>query len=194
MTSRCLESCSTSRAATSRYTICCRIFQRHRDTEIIKDGSTTNAPPVSSLETYAGTEDMFIVRAWCIFSVSVWRNPPSGECPPWLQRMVIGLGMGASVADAQLDLCQYSNGSSTQLSTFVTHAASVQMLGVGITRPADAAGGWCSGSHRLERNGHGRQEREIVDGLPDRSECEATPQSDEQLFSQQVWNRSAPGS
>jgi hypothetical protein len=41
-----------------------------------------------------------------------------------LQRMVIGLGVGASVVDTQVGLYQYSNGSSTQLLTFTTHADS----------------------------------------------------------------------
>jgi hypothetical protein len=53
-----------------------------------------------------------------------------------LQRMVIGLGAGASVVDTQVGLYQYSNGSSTQLLTFTTHADSGKMPGVGITGPA----------------------------------------------------------
>jgi hypothetical protein len=58
-----------------------------------------------------------------------------------LQRMVIGLGFGASVVDTQVGLYQYSNGSSTQLITFSTHADSGRMPGAGITGPAGAAAG-----------------------------------------------------
>jgi hypothetical protein len=57
------------------------------------------------------------------------------------QRMVIGLGMGASVIDTRVGLYQYSNGNSTQLLTFTTHADSGEVPGVGITGPAGAAGG-----------------------------------------------------
>ncbi len=58
-----------------------------------------------------------------------------------LQRMVIGLGVGASVVDTQVGVYQYSNGNSTQLLTFTTHADSGKMPGVGITGPAGAAAG-----------------------------------------------------
>jgi hypothetical protein len=58
-----------------------------------------------------------------------------------LQRMVIGLGVGASVVDTQVGLYQYSNGNSTQLITFSTHADSGRMPGAGITGPAGAAAG-----------------------------------------------------
>jgi len=57
------------------------------------------------------------------------------------QRMVIGLGVGASVVDTAVRLYQYSNGNSAELMTFTTHADSGKMPGVGITGPAAAAGG-----------------------------------------------------
>jgi hypothetical protein len=53
-----------------------------------------------------------------------------------LRRMVIGLGVGASVVDTQVGLYQYANGASTQLLTFTTHADSGKMPGAGITGPA----------------------------------------------------------
>lgn len=58
-----------------------------------------------------------------------------------LQRMVIGLGVGASVVDTWVGLYQYSNGNSRQLLTFTTHADSGAMPGVGIIGPAGAAAG-----------------------------------------------------
>ena len=58
-----------------------------------------------------------------------------------LQRMVIGLGVGASIVDTQVGLYQYSDGNSTQLITFSTHADSGRMPGAGITGPAGAAAG-----------------------------------------------------
>jgi len=41
-----------------------------------------------------------------------------------LQRMAIGLGVGASVVDTQVGVYQYSNGASSELVTFNTHADS----------------------------------------------------------------------
>jgi Domain of unknown function (DUF4410) len=56
-----------------------------------------------------------------------------------LRRMVIGLGADASVVDTQVGLYQYSNGNSTQLLSFTTHADSGKMPGVAIAGPAGAA-------------------------------------------------------
>lgn len=52
-----------------------------------------------------------------------------------LQRIVMGLGVGASVVDTQVGLYQYSNGNSSQLLTFTTRADTGEMPGVVITGP-----------------------------------------------------------
>jgi hypothetical protein len=56
-----------------------------------------------------------------------------------VQRMVIGLGVEASVVDTQVTLYTDSNGNSVRLMTFTTYADSAMMPGVGITGPAGAA-------------------------------------------------------
>lgn len=69
-----------------------------------------------------------------------------------LRRMVIGLGAGASSLDTAVGLYQYSNGSSTQLLTFTTHADSGKMPGAGITGPAGAAAGGAAAAASLGVN------------------------------------------
>jgi hypothetical protein len=58
-----------------------------------------------------------------------------------VQRMVIGLGVEASVVDTQVTLYTHSNGNSVPLMTFTSHADSAMVPGVGITGPAGAAAG-----------------------------------------------------
>jgi hypothetical protein len=69
-----------------------------------------------------------------------------------LQRMVIGLGVGASVIDTQVGLYQYSNGNFMQLLTFTTHADSGEVPGVGITGPAGAAAGGTAAAASIGAN------------------------------------------
>jgi len=69
-----------------------------------------------------------------------------------LQRTVIGLGMGQSVVDTQVAMFQASNGNSTQLTTFTTHADSGNMPGAGIIAPAAAAAGGAAAAALLTAN------------------------------------------
>jgi hypothetical protein len=110
-----------------------------------------------------------------------------------LQRMVIGLGVGASVIDTQVGLYQYSNGNSRQLLTFTTHADSGETPGVGITGPAGAAaGGAAAASIDVASSG--------VENFTS-STAYLTGQSAKQIVSQannylsrQGWNPTAPSS
>ncbi|MDO8431635.1 MAG: DUF4410 domain-containing protein [Candidatus Binatus sp.] len=58
-----------------------------------------------------------------------------------LRRMVIGLGVGASVLDTTVQLHQHNGGGTRQILEFTTHADSGKMPGAGITGPAGAAAG-----------------------------------------------------
>jgi Domain of unknown function (DUF4410) len=107
-----------------------------------------------------------------------------------LQRTVIGLGMGASVVDTQVGFYQYSDGNSTQLLTFTTHADSGKMPGAGITGPAGAAAGGAAAAASLGVNLAAGGVKSITS-----STSYLTQQSAKQIvdqannyFSQQGWN------
>ncbi len=111
-----------------------------------------------------------------------------------LQRMVIGLGAGASVVDTQVGLYQYSNGSSTQLLTFTTHADSGMMPGVGITGPAGAAAGGASAAASIGVGVASTGVKNITSStayLTDQSAKQVVSQSNN-YFSQQGWNPTTP--
>jgi len=113
-----------------------------------------------------------------------------------LQRMVIGLGVGASVVDTQVGLYQYSNGSSTQLLTFTTHADSGKMPGVGITGPAGAAAGGATAAASIGVSVASTGVKNITSStayLTDQSAKQIVSQTNN-YFSQQGWNPSAPSS
>ncbi|HVN63464.1 MAG TPA: DUF4410 domain-containing protein [Candidatus Binataceae bacterium] len=57
------------------------------------------------------------------------------------RRMIIGLGVGAAVIDANVQVYQRTEESSQQIMQFATHADSGEMPGAGITGPAGAAAG-----------------------------------------------------
>jgi hypothetical protein len=70
-----------------------------------------------------------------------------------LRRMVIGLGVGASVLDTDVYLYQPTGqGGQTQLLAFNTHADSGKMPGAGITGPAGAAAGGAAAAATLGAN------------------------------------------
>ena len=69
-----------------------------------------------------------------------------------LRRMVIGLGMGQSTLDTQVQLYQMVNGSTQQLTNFSTHADSGQMPGAAFTAPAGAAVGGAAAAASLGAN------------------------------------------
>jgi len=69
-----------------------------------------------------------------------------------LRRMVIGLGVGASTLDTQVQLYQMVNGSAQQLTNFATHADSGQMPGAALTAPAGAAVGGAAAAASLGAN------------------------------------------
>jgi hypothetical protein len=69
-----------------------------------------------------------------------------------LRRMVIGLGMGQSTLDTQVQLYQLVNGSTQQLTNFATHADSGQMPGAAFTAPAGAAVGGAAAAASLGAN------------------------------------------
>ncbi|MGO9056805.1 MAG: DUF4410 domain-containing protein [Candidatus Binataceae bacterium] len=113
-----------------------------------------------------------------------------------LQRMVIGLGVGASVVDTQVGLYQYSNGASTELLTFTTHADSGKMPGVGITGPAGAAAGGAAAAASIGVNVAATGVKNVTSStayLTDQSAKQVVSQTNN-YFSQQGWNPSAPGS
>jgi hypothetical protein len=113
-----------------------------------------------------------------------------------LQRMVIGLGVGASVIDTQVGLYQYSNGNSRQLLTFTTHADSGETPGVGITGPAGAAAGGAAAAASIGVNVASSGVENFTS-----STAYLTGQSAKQIVSQannylsrQGWNPTAPSS
>src|SRR5271154_594997 len=112
-----------------------------------------------------------------------------------LQRMVIGLGVGASVVDTQVVLYQYANGNSTQLLTFTTHADSGMMPGVGITGPAGAAAGGATAAASIGVSVASTGVKNITSStayLTDQSAKQIVSQSNN-YFSQQGWNPTTPG-
>jgi Domain of unknown function (DUF4410) len=113
-----------------------------------------------------------------------------------LRRMVIGLGVGASVVDTQVGLYQYSNGNSTQLLTFTTHADSGMMPGVGITGPAGAAAGGAAAAASIGVNVASTGVKNITSStayLTDQSAKQVVSQANN-YFSQQGWNATSPSS
>ncbi|MGA2411277.1 MAG: DUF4410 domain-containing protein [Candidatus Binataceae bacterium] len=69
-----------------------------------------------------------------------------------LRRMVIGLGVGESTLDTQIQVYQMVNGSTQQLMNFATHADSGQMPGAAFTAPAGAAVGGAAAAASLGAN------------------------------------------
>jgi Domain of unknown function (DUF4410) len=113
-----------------------------------------------------------------------------------LQRMVIGLGAGASVVDTQVGVYQYSNGSSVQLLTFTTHADSGKMPGVGITGPAGAAAGGAAAAASIGVNVAASGVKNVTSStayLTDQSAKQVVSQTNN-YFSQQGWNPTTPSS
>ena len=113
-----------------------------------------------------------------------------------LQRMVIGLGVGASVVDTQVGLYQYSNGNSTPLVTFTTHADSGEMPGAGITGPAGAAAGGAAAAASLGLNLAAGGVKSVTSStayLTDQSAKQIVSQTTN-YFSQQGWNPTTPSS
>jgi hypothetical protein len=111
-----------------------------------------------------------------------------------LQRMVIGLGVGASIVDTQVGLSQYSDGSSAQLLTFTTHADSGKMPGVGITGPAGAAAGGATAAASIGVSVASTGVKNITSStayLTDQSAKQIVIQSTN-YFSQQGWNPTTP--
>lgn len=111
-----------------------------------------------------------------------------------LRRMVIGLGVGASVVDSQVGLYQLSNGNATQLVTFTTHADSGKMPGAGITGPAGAAAGGAAAAASLGVNVAAGGVKSITSStsyLADQSAKQIVDQTNNYI-SQQGWNPAAP--
>jgi hypothetical protein len=112
-----------------------------------------------------------------------------------LQRTVIGLGAGASGIDTQVGLYQYSNGNSTQLVTFTTHATSGKMPGVALTAPAGAAGGAAAAASVGVNVATGgiKTITSATSYLGDQSAKQIVDQTNN-YFSQQGWNPTTPTS
>jgi hypothetical protein len=113
-----------------------------------------------------------------------------------LRRMVIGLGAGASVVDTQVGLYQYSNGNSTQLATFTTHANSGKMPGAGITGPAGAAAGGAAAAASLGVNLAAGGIKSVTSStayLAQQSAKQIIDQTNNYI-SQQGWSPTAPAS
>jgi hypothetical protein len=112
------------------------------------------------------------------------------------ERMVIGLGVGASVVDTQVTLYQYSNGNSAELMTFTTHADSGKMPGVGITGPAGAAAGGAAAAATLGIGVASSGVKSVTSStgyLVDQSAKQIVSQANS-YFSQQGWNPTSPSS
>jgi hypothetical protein len=69
-----------------------------------------------------------------------------------LRRMVIGLGMGASTLDTNVQVYQMANGTTQQIMDFTTHADSGEMPGAAFTAPAGAAIGGAAAAASLGAN------------------------------------------
>lgn len=107
-----------------------------------------------------------------------------------LKRMVIGLGAGQSIVDTSVGFYQYSNGNSTQLVTFTTHADSGRMPGAGITGPAGAAAGGAAAAASLGVNLAAGGVKNITSStayLSKQSARQITDQANS-YFSQQGWS------
>jgi Domain of unknown function (DUF4410) len=112
-----------------------------------------------------------------------------------LQRMVIGLGVGASVADTQVALYQYSNGNSVQLLTFTTHADAGEMPGGGITGPADApARGAVAASVDINVASSGVENFTSVTAYLTGQSAKQIVRQANNYLSQQGWKPTAPSS
>ncbi len=111
-----------------------------------------------------------------------------------VQRMVIGLGMGASKLNTSVGLYQYSSGASNQLLTFSTHADSGKMPGVGITGPAGAAAGGAAAAATIGVNVAATGVKNVTSStsyLGDQTAKQIVDQMNN-YFSQQGWSASAP--
>lgn len=69
-----------------------------------------------------------------------------------LRRMVIGLGVGQSTLDTQVQVYQMAGGTTQQVMDFKTHADSGQMPGAAFTAPAGAAVGGAAAAATLGAN------------------------------------------
>ena len=110
------------------------------------------------------------------------------------ERMIIGLGVGASVVDTQVTLYQFSNGNSVSLMTFTTHANSGEMPGVGITGPAGAAAGGATAAATLGVGVASSAAKSVTSStgyLVDQSAKKIVAQTNN-YFSQAGWNPSSP--
>lgn len=110
------------------------------------------------------------------------------------ERMIIGLGVGASVLDTQVTLYQFSNGNSVPLMTFSTHADSGEMPGVGITGPAGAAAGGATAAATLGVGVASSGVKSVTSStgyLVDQSAKKIVSQANN-YFSQAGWNPSSP--
>jgi Domain of unknown function (DUF4410) len=113
-----------------------------------------------------------------------------------LQRMVIGLGVGASDVDTSVGLYQYNSGNSTELLTFTTHADSGEMPGAGITGPAGAAAGGAAAAASIGVNVAAGGIKSVTSSTAFLSKKTAQQVVDQMnnYFSQQGWNPTAPNS
>jgi len=111
-----------------------------------------------------------------------------------LRRTVIGLGAGASVVDTTVGLYQYSEGSSSQLLSFTTHADSGKMPGVGITGPAGAAAGGAAAAATIGVNVAATGVKHVTSSTSYLAEQSAKQIVDQMnnYFSQQGWNPLTP--
>ncbi|MGO9603193.1 MAG: DUF4410 domain-containing protein [Candidatus Binataceae bacterium] len=112
------------------------------------------------------------------------------------ERMVIGLGVGASVVDTRVTVYQYSNGNSVQLMTFTTHADSGMMPGVGITGPAGAAAGGAAAAATLGVDVASSGVKSVTSStgyLADQSAKQIVSQANN-YFSQEGWSSTPPNS
>jgi hypothetical protein len=111
-----------------------------------------------------------------------------------LQRIVIGLGVGASVVDTQVGLYQYSNGNSTQLLTFTTRADTGEMRGVGITGPAGVAAGGAAASVDVDVVSSGVENFTSSTAYLTGQRAKQIVRQANNYLSQQGWNPTAPSS
>ncbi len=69
-----------------------------------------------------------------------------------LRRMVIGLGVGSSTLDTDVQVYQMAGGATQQVMNFTTHADSGKMPGAALTAPAGAAAGGAIAAASLGAN------------------------------------------
>ncbi len=111
-----------------------------------------------------------------------------------LRRMVIGLGAGASVLDASVQMYHRTDDGSHQLLEFATHADSGKMPGAGITGPAGAAAGGAAAAVSLGVNvaAAGVKTHTSATGyLGDKTAAQIVDKIT-QYFAQQGWAPSTP--